>query len=258
MLHPHTFEIYEPYDHLREFLLSLPQRFSRGEGECIYKGRNELRVFTVNGTRLVVKSFGRPHFINQLVYGFLRPSKARRSCEHAHLLASLGIGSPAPVGYINVRTAGGLLFDRSFLVTLESTCPVVYRDLLTQHIPWCLDAVREVARTAARLHDNGLLHKDFSRGNILLDQRPDGTIRLELIDLNRMRRGPVSLQAGCHNLERLPVTPEMQEVLATTYAAARHFEPQECLRLLRCFRSQQHDHMAEECASAASSRGGEA
>ena len=30
MLHPHTFEIYEPYDHLREFLLSLPQRFSRG------------------------------------------------------------------------------------------------------------------------------------------------------------------------------------------------------------------------------------
>lgn len=131
MLHPHTFEIYEPYDHFREFLLSLPQRFSRGEGECIYKGRNELRVFTVNGTRLVVKSFGRPHFINQLVYGFLRPSKARRSCEHAHLLASLGIGSPAPVGYINVRTAGGLLFDRSFLVTLESTCPVVYRDLLT-------------------------------------------------------------------------------------------------------------------------------
>ena len=178
MLHPHTFEIYEPYDHFREFLLSLPQRFSRGEGECIYKGRNELRVFTINGTRLVVKSFGRPHFINQLVYGFLRPSKARRSCEHAHLLASLGIGSPAPVGYINVRTAGGLLFDRSFLVTLESTCPVVYCDLLTQHIPWCLDAVREVARTAARLHDNGLLHKDFSRGNILLDQRPDGTIRL--------------------------------------------------------------------------------
>ena len=74
MLHPHTFEIYEPYDHFREFLLSLPQRFSRGEGECIYKGRNELRVFTVNGTRLVVKSFGRPHFINQLVYGFLRPA----------------------------------------------------------------------------------------------------------------------------------------------------------------------------------------
>ena len=118
--------------------------------------------------------------------------------------------------------------------------------------------MREVARTAARLHDHGLLHKDFSRGNILLDQRPDGTIRLELIDLNRMRRGPVSLQAGCHNLERLPVTPEMQEVLATTYAAARHFEPQECLRLLRSFRSQQHDHMAEECASAACSRGGEA
>ena len=30
MPHPHTFGIYEPYDHLREFLLYLPQRFSRG------------------------------------------------------------------------------------------------------------------------------------------------------------------------------------------------------------------------------------
>ena len=31
------------------------------------------------------------------------------------------------------------------------------------------------------------------------------------------------------------------QTMTTTYAAARHFDPQECLRLLRSFRSQQHD-----------------
>lgn len=52
---------------LSDFIYSLPDRFEK-EGYCLYKGRNELRVFDVNGLRINVKAFKRPNYLNRIVY----------------------------------------------------------------------------------------------------------------------------------------------------------------------------------------------
>ena len=91
------------YPQLKEFMQNLPSLWELGEGKVIYKGRNELREFEVKGVTMVIKSFQKPNFINQLAYGIFRPSKAKRSYEYAHMILKKGIGTPEPIGYYTER-----------------------------------------------------------------------------------------------------------------------------------------------------------
>ncbi len=231
-----TLVLQPEYEGLRDFVCSIPERFASGEGEVIYKGRNELRKMTCDGLDLVVKSFRRPNFINRFVYGIFRPSKAMRSYDHARLYVAIGVGTPYPVGYLNVRR--GLLLDRSYYVTLASTCPHVYNDLFYQHFDYADEVLRAVGRVTAVLHEHGYAHKDYGRGNILFQKTPDG-IKLEIVDLNRMYVGPIDMERGCKNFERLPATPHMHRLMAEEYAAARGFDAEKCFELMQAFRSTQ-------------------
>lgn len=206
-----------------EFVVSLPQLFERGEGEVIYDGRNQLRRFNVEGRSLIVKSFRTPNFVNRIAYGWLRSSKAQRSFEYAARLHSIGIGSPAPVGWLTERR--GLLFGRSYYACLESTLPYTYKDIMAGTLAPDLErrALEAIGLTTARLHDNGMLHKDYSRGNIIFGPAADGSISVEIIDLNRICFGTVSLEAGLVNLfERLPVTAEQHAIMEDAYRKARN------------------------------------
>ena len=93
-------ELHPEYEHLKEFLTSMPLRFHNNEGKVIYKGRNELRVFEYQGQEYVVKSFKKPILINRIVYGILRPTKAKRSYNNALELLHIGICTPQPIGYV--------------------------------------------------------------------------------------------------------------------------------------------------------------
>ena len=159
--------------------------------------------------------------------------------DASKLLQGLGIGTPQPVGYYNIRSVLGLRFDRSYFVTLQSDCTHRYEALFEQHFSYEADVLRAIGRLTAKLHENGLAHKDYGRANILFKQQPDGTIKLELVDLNRMAVGPLDIQAGCKNFERLPATPQMHRWMAETYAEARHFDVEECFKLMEAFRATQ-------------------
>ena len=211
----------------REFIASLPERFERGEGKIIYDGRNQLREFTNGGVTMVVKSFCLPKFINRIAYGFLRSSKAQRSCEYAQLLLSKGIATPAPIGYVTERR--GLLFGRSYYASMKSDYTHNFYDVVQPGVENRDKFLMAVAKTTARLHECGFLHKDYSAGNILLRELPDGTVRVEIIDLNRIRFRKIGLEEGCKNFERLPVTESIVKVLAETYALERGFDKQLCL-----------------------------
>lgn len=231
--------IHEDFLDLREEIERIPDRFLKGEGQVIYDGRNQLRVFDIHGRRMVVKSFQIPNILNRVCYGLIRSSKAQRSFENALLLESLGIGTPVPVAYMTFRS--GLLFSRSYYVSLESTCRYTYKDLWKEDVPYQDNLMEEIGRMTACLHENRRLHKDYSRGNILFDCLPDGSIRLEIVDLNRMRKGRVSMRRGCKNFERLPATDSMRQSMARGYAMARGFDFQECVDLMRRYRSRQKD-----------------
>ena len=237
--HPSTLVLHPDYAALEPFMRSLPERMANGEGTVIHKGRNELRIMTYGGHELVVKAFRRPHLINQFVYGTLRASKAKRSYDNALLLQSLGIGTPQPVGYYNIRSVLGLRFDRSYFVTLRSACTHRYEALFEQHFSYEADVLRAIGALTAKLHEHGLAHKDYGRANILFEQRPDGSIALELVDLNRMAVGPLDIAAGCKNFERLPATPQMHRWMAETYAKARHFDAEQCFKLMESYRATQ-------------------
>lgn len=226
VVHPH-------YPFLRDFLSELPQRWDKQEGKVIYKGRNELREFEVGGVTMVIKAFRKPNLVNQLAYGVFRSSKAHRSYQYAQMLLDHGIGTPAPVGYYTERK--GLLFDRSFYACLKSECPYTYKDLMDGRYPNQERVLRAIARLTARLHDLGWIHKDYSRGNILFKETPE-EVKLEVIDLNRIRFQRVDRETGCKNFERLPGTPEMLRILADEYAQARGFDAEQCYKIITTHR----------------------
>ncbi|MBQ8673337.1 MAG: hypothetical protein IJ511_04695 [Bacteroides sp.] len=234
IFHPMTLVVNPSFEALRPFVASVPDRFERGEGSVIYQGRNELRVMEHEGKRYVVKSFHAPHLINRFVYGIFRPSKAKRSYDNAVIYLSIGVGTPAPVGYVNVRS--GLLFDRSYYISEESRCPHVYSELFERKFPYEDEVMRAIGRVTATLHEHGYAHKDYGRGNILFGRDEDGTVRIEIVDLNRMHVGRIGLKAGCKNLERLPATPRMHALIAEEYARLRGFDAEECCRLMAAYR----------------------
>ena len=233
-LHPSVRVLHPDYAQLAEFMDSLPERFARGEGQPIHKGRNELREFQVEGLACVVKSFHRPNWLNRIVYGFLRKSKARRSYEYALMLRNLGIGSPTPVGYYAERRLG-LFFGRSFYVCLRSPLPYNYIDILEHNLSPDDEKryLQAIARTTARLHNAGMVHIDYSHGNILFGPGADGKPQVELIDLNRIRFHHVGMEEGCRNFaDRLPTNMEQRRIVAEEYARLRGFDAEECLRML--------------------------
>lgn len=242
--HPAILELLPGYEKMEGFLLSLPSLFQKGEGELIHDGRNQLRILTYEGEKYVVKAFKKPVFINRLVYGIFRPSKAKRSMENALLLKSIGVGTPEPIGYINLRKK--FLFTRSFFVTRLSTCSYRYDMLFQQHFDYEEKVLREIGRITAKMHEHGISHLDYGRGNILFDKMPSGEIRLELVDLNRIKHGPVDMVRGCKNLERLPATAQMHRWIAEEYAKARNYDEEECFQLMRKFRKAQPGHETNE------------
>lgn len=227
---PKKVHVEADFEALRYFVATLPLHFGQlRDGEVIYSGRNELRAFDVKGLRVVVKSFCLPFFLNRVVYGWLRSSKAQRSCEYAAMLRRMGIDSPAPVGYCTVRRWG--LFAQSFYASLESELPFTYIDLMEGRVPEAEATLKEIGRLNAKLHEAGIIHTDFSRGNILIGTTEAGRPHLQLVDLNRMRFRAVSFREGCANFDRLPATEEMKRALAAGYAEGRHRSLEEALAL---------------------------
>lgn len=218
------------YADCMDFMRRLPEAFEKKEGKAIHEGRNELREFHYKNHDFVVKSFCKPNIVNQIVYGLFRSSKAQRSYEYAEMLLRSGIGSPEPVGYYTERD--GLLFRRSYYVCLKSECPYTYADLMQKHFDNEEKILRAIAYTTAIMHEHGYLHKDYSRGNILFKETSEG-VKVEIIDLNRIRFRNIDVKEGCKNFDRLPGKDEWWKIMGRTYAERRGFDPEVCYRLIR-------------------------
>lgn len=243
LFHPRrTVLVDDSNPNLLYFVRALPIHFAAEHGEVIYKRRNELRILPFQGGEYVVKQFDVPNLLNRLVYGFLRKSKAQRSCEYAQILIDKGIDSPRPVAWQTERN--GLLMGRSYYVSEKSCCPYTYADLIGSDKIDDTEALdnpahlvkteghylRLIAQTVARLHEAGMVHQDLSRGNILFG---DGD-RVELIDLNRLRFHKVDMDEGCRNFaERLPATDRQRRIMAEAYAEARGFDAERCYQLMQ-------------------------
>ena len=137
---------------LESFMLGLPEQFS-SLGECIYKARNELRRFTYEGKSYVVKGYKVPLLINRIAYTFFRPGKASRAYEYAMRLRSMGIETPEPIAYIEIKRRG-LLWHSFFL---SDHCPYsgIMRDFEGGNIAGKEDILKAFAAFTVKLHEKG-------------------------------------------------------------------------------------------------------
>lgn len=221
----------------------LPELFKEKKGELIKSGRNEIRILDFNGRKYVAKSF-KINAISRFIYCRFRKSKSERSYIHAIALQNIGIGTPKPIGYMDVKS--NYILKESFYVSLLSECKYVYVNIFSTKFEYEDEIMREIGRTTALMHNNGFAHKDFGRGNILFDKTKYGKVKIELVDLNRMFIGKIDFKRGCKNLERLPANQHQHRLIAEEYAKGRGYDANQCYELIRKYRSTQPGKIVAE------------
>ncbi len=183
------------YQHLAYWGKQVPGLFATDSGELLYNGRNQVRLFVVDGQKLVVKRFKRNDLFKQVVYTFFRKNKARRSFENAVMLRQNGFNTPHEVAYIE-ETACGLITQVYYICAYTDRLPI--RPRLIEQEPFDKPLAVAYARYVASLHQAGILHCDLNPTNVLVD----GEAHFELIDINRMLffDGPVPKKRCMENL----------------------------------------------------------
>lgn len=229
--------IHPAYSRLEEWLATVPDRFRSDEGQVLYRGRNEVRLFEVGDGRLVVKRFRRHDLLRRIIYSFFRTNKARRAFEHAAQLRARGFSTPHEVAYLEEKRCG-LIRQVYYICEYTSAQPI--RPRLIEQEPFDERLAADYARFVARLHEAGVLHRDLNPTNVLFTEH-EGGHDFELIDINRMYfyDGPVPRAAAMENLTLFYwLTPAYRFIL-NEYAARRGWTETDIAEAIRV--KERHD-----------------
>lgn len=215
--------IAQGYEYARDFLSSVPSLFLKKEGRALHEGRNEVRLFNVNGTPLVVKRYKRVNFIQRIVYSFFRATKAERAYRFAGILRQRGIATPHEVAYMEQRERG--LFSIGYFVSLECTAPSLYHPLDVQDV-FDRALAKALARFIVCLHQKGVLHGDMNFGNFLYHWQEDGICHFSVIDTNRshFRDSWPSREECLSNFQTMTHRREVYEFIVREYAVLRNWD----------------------------------
>lgn len=214
------------YQHLSQFVHAIPDVFST-EGVPIYKARNEIKNFTIEGKTYTVKSYKKPHIINKIAYGIFRLSKAKRAFLYAQRLLENNISTPAPIACIEQYKAG--LLSQSYFVSEFAPDPHILRELNDYQIDGNEELLKALAGFTAMVHSKQVYPIDYSPGNVLFDNI-DGQYRFTLLDINRMQFGNVSEKMATRCFRRFHMKRDMLEYIAREYALLREYEPSKFVR----------------------------
>lgn len=213
-------EISESYAaELAAVLPSLRSRLNDDDAEVIATGRNiSVAVNLTENLPVLVKCFGTQSFRNDL-RDSRRGSKARRSFEAAQHLTANGVGTPAPIAYLE-RWAGRRLLESYYLSQYHDDATALGDHLLTlyhsvQDVEAFIASLKTVALGTRRMHDAGFVHNDLGNQNILLS---DNLSQFNTIDLNRGRiRDDLTENERARDLSRLSLPSGMNESFLALY-----------------------------------------
>ena len=168
-------------DKYEDFIKKIRVHF-RKSTDCLYTGRNKLKVLAYFDEGIVVKSFKIPHFINKIAYTFLRDSKAERSYSNSLKILEF---VPKPIGYAEFKKYG-LIYDSYFLCEKYEYDFTIREPLRQEDFPNKTIVFQQFAHFAYALHNKGVEHLDFSPGNILIKEISPQVYEFKIIDVNRM------------------------------------------------------------------------
>ncbi|EDP71893.1 hypothetical protein FBALC1_12367 [Flavobacteriales bacterium ALC-1] len=210
------YEINSNYLALKDYLDDCIINFdSKGEPFGNQK-RNSLKLFSTDNLVLNFKSFKVPNIFNQIAYKFLRKSKAQRSFEYAIKLKELGIDTPEPIAFYELKTL--LLFKKSYYISQQLDCDLTYRELINDfNYPDYDNILRSFTRFTFDLHEKGIEFLDHSPGNTLIKKVGD-EYKFYLVDLNRMKFGQMNFETRMKNFARLSKYKQMVEIMSDEYA----------------------------------------
>lgn len=205
------------YEHLRQELEQLAHRYDN-DGQLLFSGRNQVRLFTINGQPIAVKRFRRLGLLRSAVYRYWRCSKAQRAYDNALQLLKRHIATPAPIAWFGD--------GRTYYYASAVTDGRPVKGELIEREPYRADMVRPYARFVATLHEKGILHRDLNPTNVLFHTAADGAYTFELIDINRMRfydDGPVPKSECMENLTLFWWLTDVYRDVLNAYAEARQW-----------------------------------
>lgn len=207
----------------KDFLLNIKEFFSQNT-QSIHKARNEIKILDYADQNIVVKSFKIPHFINKVVYSFFRDSKAKKSYENSMKIIDF---VPEPIGYIEFKKFG-LLFESYFISKQFEYDFTIREPLLDKDFDDKVTIFEQFALFTYTLHEKGILHLDYSPGNILIKKENSG-YTFKIVDINRMQFKRLLLEDKLKNFSKLWAKDEDLEIMIKSYATLMGEDINECI-----------------------------
>ena len=196
-----------------DFFKNIKEHFFNNENS-IHKARNEIKIIEHENKELVIKSFKIPHHLNKIIYSFFRASKAKRSYDHSIKILDF---VPAPIGYIEFKKFG-LLYE-SYFISENFKYDYTMKEVLFEKSKEEKEEIlKEFASFTYELHQNNVLHLDYSPGNILIKKEVDETYTFKAVDLNRMKFKTLNDNERLHNFSKLWAKDEDLETIVKYYA----------------------------------------
>ena len=239
--------VHPAYQHLKSFIYDLPSHFE-SEGTLLYRGRNVVKLYQVDGMSLVVKRYKHPNIIQRVVYTYFKRSKTARAYDYAALLRKKGIDTPHEVAYIETFKKG--LFTTGYFVSLYYSYPptsvqldveefnLKFSDPLLSNVAttYPADETKEfnyplansLAAFFVELHSKGILHGDLNLSNVLYYQKEDGNYHFCVIDTNRSVFKQPTPNECLENLKRTTHRRNVLIYLVSRYAELRNWSSKDC------------------------------
>ncbi len=194
------------------FLKNIKEHFSNNN-RSIHKARNEIKVLEYKQQEVVVKSFKVPHLLNRVVYTFFRASKAKKSYDYALKINQF---VPQPIGYIEFYN--NILLEKSYFISEHFDYDFTIREpLLDSNFPQKEQIFKAFAYFTFKLHQEGILHNDYSPGNILI-KKLNGQFIFKIVDINRMHFKTLSIEERLKNFAKLWAKDEDLKIIIKEYA----------------------------------------
>jgi hypothetical protein len=184
-----------------------------GKARILEDSRNRVGVVTLpagdgKAEEFVVKEF-RIRGVTRWK-SLVLPSKAKKAWRGSLAMVERGLLTPFPVAYLERRTSFLLekcYFISEYVPNIEEVRGL-FRTLPHEELTPLL---RELARHLARCTAGGILHRDLSDGNVLVEIKKGESFQFFLLDTNRIRsREKIGVFKGIKSLIRLGIPLDLQ------------------------------------------------
>jgi len=224
-----------PNERQKDLIVNIRDYFNQQESKTIFNQRNTIKIVPFESKKYVVKSFKIPHLINQIAYGLFRDGKAKKSYFNSIKIIDF---VPAPIGYIEFKKAS-LLKDSYFLSEPFEYDFTIREPLTTADYNNKELIYKSLAKFTHRLHQKGVLHLDYSPGNILIKEHKFG-YEFKVIDVNRMEfKKELTKEERLENFAKLWASDEDLTMIIKEYAKLAKLDENEAL-IIAIKASQKH------------------